>query len=191
MLKLVFGNNFNMHILHKQPKLLLHICCAGCGAYVTQILKDDYAVDLYFFNPNIYPREEYSKRLKELNKISKKLKVKLYVGKYEHNKWLKAIIGHEQDKEREERCVICYQYRLEASAKFASKNHYQYFTSTLTVSPHKDSNAISKIGRDLEKKYKIKFLDQNFKKKDGFKKASKLSKDFGLYRQNYCGCEFS
>ena len=174
-----------------KPKLLLHVCCMGCGAYVSDFLKSDFEVVLYFFNPNIFSKEEYDVRLKETEDIAGKFNLKLIIGDYNHENWLNQIKGHEADSERGERCCICYQYRLESTACLAKAKKIKYFTSTLSVSPHKDANAIKTIGKKLAKKYILKFLDNDFKKNDGFKKAVKFSKDLNLYRQNYCGCEFS
>ncbi|MCK4554148.1 epoxyqueuosine reductase QueH [Candidatus Parcubacteria bacterium] len=184
----------------RKPKLLLHICCAGCGAYVSQLLKQNFNVVLYFYNPNIYPESEYKKRMEEVKNIAKKFGLNLIVGEYNHKKWLELIKGHEHDLERGERCLICYQNRLETTADMAKEKQFNYFTTTLTVSPYKDAQAISRVGRELAKKYNVdpltgtqdlRFLDKDFKKQDGFKKSVELSKELGLYRQNYCGCEFS
>jgi len=174
-----------------RPKLLLHICCAGCGAYVSQLLKQDFKVSLYFYNPNIYPAGEYYRRLEETKMIANKFKLDLIVGEYDHNRWRKLIRGHESDPERGKRCWICYRDRLEATAEMAKEKRFNYFTTTLSVSPHKDAKAISMIGREVAQKYKIQFLDKDFKKENGFKRSVKLSKELGLYRQNYCGCEYS
>ncbi len=174
-----------------KPKLLLHVCCASCGVYVAQILKKDYEVVLYFYNPNIYPESEYKKRLGEVKEIAKMFGIKLITEKYNHEEWLKKIKGRERDPERGERCRICYQDRLENTAKAAGAKGFDFFTTTLTISPYKDAKIISQLGQKLAKKYKIKFLDKDFKKQDGFKKSVCLCREFGLYRQNYCGCEFS
>ena len=174
-----------------KPKLLLHVCCMGCGAYVSDFLKTDFEVILYFFNPNIFPKKEYDIRLKETERIAKKFNLRLIRDDYNHKNWLNKIKGHETDPERGERCGICYQQRLESTACLANAKKIKYFTSTLSVSPHKDANAIKAIGKKLEEKYNLKFLDNDFKKNDGFKKAVKFSKDLNLYRQDYCGCEFS
>ncbi len=163
----------------------------GCGAYVSEFLKADFEVILYFFNPNIFPEEEYDIRLRETERIAKKFNLKLICDDYDHGNWLKQIKGHEADPERGERCRICYQQRLGSTAVLAKYKKIEYFTSTLSVSPHKDANVIKTIGKKLEEKYNLKFLDNDFKKNDGFKKAVKFSKDLNLYRQNYCGCEFS
>ena len=180
-------------IIHpvRKTKILLHICCAGCGAYVSKLLKKNYSVILYFYNSNIYPNSEYNKRLKEVKTIAKKFNLKLLTEEYNHDKWLNKINGHEHDKERGERCLICYKDRIESTAKTAKEGKFDYFSTTLTVSPHKDAGNISKIGKKMAMKYKIAFFDKDFKKKDGFKKSVELSKELNLYRQNYCGCEFS
>ena len=174
-----------------KPRLLLHICCVGCGVYVSQVLKKDYDVTLYFFNPNIYPEKEYDKRLTETKKVARNLELNLIVKKYNHFAWLNKIKGHEHDPERGERCLICYKDRLEDTVKTAKEKHFNYFSTTLSISPYKDAQAISQIGNDLSDKYDVKFLDKDFKKKDGYKKSAKLSKELELYRQDYCGCEFS
>lgn len=175
----------------RKPRMLLHICCIGCGAYVSQVLKKDYRLTLYFYNPNIFPESEYHLRLKETRRVARKFGLKVLVGKYRHNDWLTKIKGHEHEPERGGRCVICYRDRLEATAHVAHQFGYDYFTSTLTVSPHKLAAAINQIGQELEKEYQVKFLVSDFKKQDGFKKSLALSRELGLYRQDYCGCEFS
>jgi len=175
----------------KKPKLLLHVCCAVCAVYVSKTLKSDFSLELFFYNPNIFPEREYQKRLDEIKKIAKIYNLNLIIGEYKHSEWLKKIKGHEKDREGSERCEICYALRIEKTALLAGKKGFDYFTTTLSVSPHKKSEIISKIGNNLSKKYKAVYLDKNFKKQDGFKKTMELSKDFDLYRQSYCGCEFS
>lgn len=176
---------------YRRPKLLLQVCCIGCGAYVSTLLRKDYRITLYFYNPNIYPEAEYHKRLAETRKFARKLGMKLLVGKYHHHDWLERVKGHEQDPEKGARCIICYRDRLAAAARLASQLKYQYFASTLTISPHKLAAAVSQIGNELSQEHKVGFLDRDFKKQDGFKKSVQLSQDLGLYRQDYCGCEFS
>lgn len=176
---------------YSRPKLLLHICCVGCGVYISKILKKDYQVALFFYNPNIWPESEYQKRLSEAEKVARRFRLKLITGEYDHNKWLEKIKGHEHDPERGERCWICYQDRLEKTARLAKRKSFRYFATTLTVSPRKDAKIISEIGKSLEKERGIEFLDKDFKKQDGFKKSAEISKELGLYRQDYCGCEFS
>jgi len=177
--------------MSNKPKLLLHICCVGCGIYVSQILKQDYKVILFFYNPNIWPEEEYKKRITEAEKIAKQFNLELIKGEYEHDKWLKEVRGHEADPERGERCLICYKFRLKAVAEMAQKLNCDYLTTTLTTSPHKNAAAINEIGQELAIENDLKFLSQDFKKQDGFKKSAALAKELKLYRQNYCGCEFS
>ncbi len=174
-----------------KQKLLLHICCVGCGVYVSQLLKQDYDVTLFFYNPNIWPEEEYKKRETETGEIAKRYKLELVKGEYEHDKWLEAVRGHEKDPEKGERCLICYKFRLEAAAAMAKKLNCKYLAATLTTSPHKDASAINLIGEQAASRNGLKFLNKDFKKQDGFKKSSALSRELGLYRQNYCGCEFS
>lgn len=176
---------------HSKPKLLLHICCVGCGAFVSRLLAKDFQVTLYFYNPNISPVSEYELRLAETKKIAGIFGFKLLIGEYKHDEWLESVKGHEQDPEKGERCLICYRERLEKTAKLARGSGFAYFASTLTVSPHKLAREINAIGEELALKYGVKFLNRDFKKQDGFKQAMALSDELGLYRQNYCGCEFS
>ena len=185
------GTGGEIFKIKRKPKLLLHICCMGCGAYIAGELKKKFRVALYFYNPNIFPESEHNRRLEEAKKIAKKLNLKLIIGEYKHNGWLELIKGFEREPERGERCVICYRERLEDAAKKAKEIGFDYFTTTLTVSPRKDARAVSEIGNELAGKYAVEFLDKDFKKRDGFKKACELSKKLKLYRQNYCGCEFS
>jgi predicted adenine nucleotide alpha hydrolase (AANH) superfamily ATPase len=172
-------------------KILLHICCAGCGAFASQLLAEDFKVTLFFYNPNIFPQSECDIRVQEVKIVAKEFNLNLHISDYNHDSWLNKIKGHEGDREKGERCIICYHDRLEHSVKFAKENGFDFFTSTLTVSPHKLANKIINIGKELELKYNIKFLAKDFKKQDGFKKSMILSSKLGLYRQNYCGCEFS
>ncbi len=174
-----------------KPRLLLHICCISCGAYVSRILRRDYDLALFFYNPNIYPKSEYEKRLKTVNEIAKKEDLNIIFGEYDHEKWLAMVKGLENEPERGIRCKICYADRLSNCVKCAKKNKFDYFTTTLTISPHKDAKIILELGSMLSEQYGIKFLEKDFKKKDGFKKSVKLSCELNLYRQNYCGCEFS
>lgn len=172
-------------------RVLLHICCAGCGAFVSQLLAKDFDVTLFYYNPNISPEDEYQKRVESVQKVAEKFGLDLIVEKYDHDVWLNKIKGRESDPEKGGRCLICYRDRLQKTAEMASKNEFDYFTSTLTVSPHKLAKEILAIGNELADKYSVKFLAQDFKKQDGFKKSLILSKELEIYRQNYCGCEFS
>ncbi len=175
----------------KRPRLLLHICCAACGAWVAQVLRPHYAVVFYYYNPNIFPAQEYEERLKDVKRLANIFNLPLLVGPYDHQAWLRVVAGHEHDQERGERCRLCYCQRLSQTAAQAKKAGFKIYTTTLTVSPHKDAAAIIACGQRLAEKFKIKFLSRDFKKQDGFKKSVALSRQLSLRRQNYCGCEFS
>jgi len=175
----------------KKKKMLLHICCAGCGVYVSQVLNQEYDLSLFYYNPNIYPYSEYLKREEEVKKLCNLFNLKLIISDYNHEEWLLKIKGLEKERERGARCMVCYYDRINKTALYARDHNFDIFTTTLSVSPHKSAQSILRIGKNLAEKYGLEFLAQDFKKKDGFKKASALSKELGLYRQNYCGCEFS
>jgi len=172
-------------------KLLLHICCIDCGAYVLELLQKEYQITLFFYNPNVEPIEEYQKRLVETEKIANKFNFKIIEADYDNTEWHELVRGHEMDPERGERCQICYRARLEKTVQYAKENNFDAFTTTLTISPHKDAFKINEIGSELEQKYGVEFLTRDFKKQDGFKKSCQLSKELDLYRQEYCGCGYS
>lgn len=170
----------------------MQICCVGCGAYIVDVLKDDFAeIVLYFYNPNIWPAEEYDRRLNEAKKIADKYQYKIIIADYNHSAWLDSVKGLEKEPENGRRCLVCFRDRLEMTAKKAQELGFDYFGTTLTTSPHKDAGVISEIGLDLAQKYNVTYLDRDFKKDDGFKKSCQISKELNLYRQSYCGCEFS
>jgi epoxyqueuosine reductase len=174
-----------------KEQLLLHICCASCGSYVITRLKDYFDVKLYYTNSCIYPKEEYDKRLSDVKKIAEKYDLKLYVDEYDHNSWLNFINGYENDLEGGNRCNLCFTYRLKRTVKKAKELSINQFGTTLTISPHKKTLIINQIGKALAIQNKINYLVSDFKKNDGFNKSVKLSQELDLYRQNYCGCEFS
>ena len=176
----------------KDQKILLHTCCGICAIFPTKLLKKEFKeVILFFYNPNIWPKEEYQKRLEVAKKVSKLLKVKLIEGNYEPEKFEKKVASFPLRKEGEERCQKCYLFRLIETAKFAKKNHFNYFASTLSVSPLKPSKIINQIGKEISKKYKINFFSKNFKEKNGYQICLDFAKRHHLYRQNYCGCKES
>ncbi len=179
--------------LKGRPTLLLHSCCAPCSSHVILLLKDYFDLTIYYSNDNIYPLEEYEKRLQEeicfCNKIDESIKV-LY-DPYQEEDYNQAILGLEHKKERSERCYKCYELRLEKTAKKASLLGFDYFSTTLSISPYKVSSWINEIGERLEKKYSISYLYSDFKKEEGYKHSIELSKQYGLYRQDYCGCKYS
>ncbi len=180
--------------LEGRPKLLLHSCCGPCSSYVITYLKDYFDITVLYYNPNIEPKSEYEKRKAEQIRLIKELNlpnVKLKDIDYENEKYREVIVGHEKDKEGGNRCHICYNLRLEKCAEIAKSEGYDYFGTTLTVSPYKNAQVLNELGEELERKYQVKWLYSDFKKKDGYKKSIELSKEYNLYRQDYCGCEFS
>ena len=181
--------------INEKKTLLLHSCCAPCSSYVITYLTNYFDITILYYNPNIYPYEEYTKRKNEQIKLIKKIKSKNTINildcDYDNDLYNEQIKGLENEPERGNRCTICYQMRIEKTAVLAKKNNYDFFCTTLSVSPYKNSILINKIGKELEQKYNINWLYSDFKKKDGYKKSIELSKKYNLYRQNYCGCVFS
>lgn len=178
--------------LKNKPKLLLQSCCAPCSTAVIERLVDFFDVTIFYYNPNIYPKEEYFKRSGEQVKLAKQLKnVKLIVCDYDEQQFLEKVKGLESEKEGGARCPVCFCLRLQQTAEFAKQNGYDFFATTLTVSPHKNEQIINQIGNQIAEKYGVKFLNSDFKKHEGYKRSIILSKEFDLYRQNYCGCRFS
>lgn len=172
-------------------KLLLHSCCGPCSTQVIDILKDNYDITIYYYNPNIDTDEEYNHRLSEQKRFCKEIGVKVIEDGYFQKDFYEKIKGFENEKEGGARCSICFLLRLEKTAKKAKELCFDLFGTTLTVSPHKNSDVINSIGHLVEQKEGIEFLEGNYKKNDGYKKSIELSKKYNLYRQNYCGCEFS
>ena len=174
---------------------MLHSCCAPCSCYVIEYLANFFQITVYFYNPNIYPKAEYEKRKNtqiQYNSMAKtKYPIVMIEGDYDTRKFYKAVKGHEHDKEGEERCQICYHLRMEETARLGEEIGFYYFTSCLSISPYKDSQVINEIGERLEQAYAIKYLYSDFKKKNGFKRSIEICNACKLYRQNYCGCEFS
>jgi predicted adenine nucleotide alpha hydrolase (AANH) superfamily ATPase len=176
----------------RRKKLLLHVCCAPCSAYISRdILMPKYDLTLFFYNSNIDTREEYYKRLACVKDFSEKYKLPLIIEPYDHEDWLSKIAGHEQDAEKGARCLICYRDRLEKTASLAKSRHFDFFTTSLLVSPYKDNQAIVNISKELATKYGVAFLEQDFQADDGYNKSQELAKELGYYRQKYCACEFS
>lgn len=178
--------------LKQKPSLLLHSCCAPCSTHVLKLLKEVFDITIFYYNPNIYPLEEYNKRYEELLKLITILgsNVKIVYGYYDYNLYLESIKGFENLGEKSKRCYNCYELRLKETFKYAYDNHFDYYTTTLSISPYKNSNWINEIGNRY-KSDNCKYLYSNFKKEEGYKKSIVLSKEYELYRQDYCGCEFS
>lgn len=173
-------------------KLLLHTCCAPCSVYVyDKLISGGYEPILYFYNPNIHPRQEYDKRLNELIKFAKIKSIKLIIEEPDFQNWHIQTKGLEKEPEKGKRCAICFQLRLKQTAIKAKEISIQNFCTALTISPHKNSTLINKIGNIIAKEMNLLFLEENFKKNDGFKKSIELSKKYNMFRQNYCGCCYS
>ena len=175
----------------EKPVLLLHSCCAPCTAYVARKLREKYSVHLFFYNPNIYPHEEYEHRLREVERLAEAEGLPLFVGPNDSEEWQRMTAGLEDSPEGGERCRKCHAMRLERLAEVAFEGGYDTLATTLTVSPHKRAEAIHPIGEGMARKWGLSFHAEDFKKKDGFRKSCELSREFGFYRQDYCGCKFS
>ena len=180
-----------------KPKLLIHACCGPCSSYVIEYLNNFFDITIYYYNPNIYPTFEFLRRYDELEKFiieynnKNNKEIKLFGVDYETKEFYKAIRGLEHEGERSRRCYSCYKLRMTKAAKYAKENNFDYFTTTLSISPYKNAEWINEIGKDLEKELDIKYLYSDFKKKNGYKRSLELSKEYNLYRQEYCGCVYS
>ena len=177
------------------PKLFLHSCCAPCSSYTLEYLSNYFDITVYYFNPNISPKAEFDKRYAEQKRLIEALPskhtIKLVCGEYDYNDFLKIAKGYENVPEGGERCFRCYHMRLESTAKLAKEQGFDYFCTTLSISPLKNSQKINEIGYEVAEKYGIKWLPSDFKKKEGYKRSIELSREYQLYRQNFCGCVFS
>lgn len=177
------------------PTLLLHSCCAPCSSYVLETLSPYFRITIFYYNPNIYPEEEYIKRKEEEKRFIKTFPTKYPVSfldcDYDSKSFYDTVKGLEHLKEGERRCYLCYQLRLEKTAKMAKVNGFDYFSSTLSISPYKNSEWLNEIGISLEAKYETPYLRADFKKKNGYKRSIELSSIYNLYRQDYCGCIYS
>lgn len=177
------------------PSLLLHTCCAPCSSYVLEYLSEYFNITIYYYNPNINTYEEFKKRadeqLKLINEINFKNKIDCIVAEYDNNEFEDAIKGLQDEPEGGNRCFKCYRLRLEQTCKYALKHNFDYFTTSLSISPYKNSSKLNEIGAELEKIYNVKYLYADFKKKNGYKRSIELSKIYNLYRQDYCGCIYS
>lgn len=177
------------------PSLLLHSCCAPCSSYVLEYLNKYFNITIVYYNPNISPYDEYKKRLDEqirlINEMDTKNKISLLECSYDNEIYEDMVKGLEDEPERGSRCLKCYRLRLEYIAKLAQENGFDYFGTTLSVSPYKSSRVLNEIGEELATKYNISYLYSDFKKKEGYKRSIELSKIYNLYRQDYCGCKYS
>ena len=184
-----------MSNLKEGDTLLLHACCAPCSTACLERLANFFKITIFYYNPNITDENEYKKRIEEIKKllslINPKYKVELLEGNYNPKVFLDMAKGLEMEPERGKRCYKCYLLRLNETAKIADKLGFDYFCTTLTLSPHKNSNWINEIGDNLNNKYNSTYLYSDFKKKNGYKRSIELSDEYNLYRQNYCGCVYS
>ncbi len=178
-----------------KPTLLLHSCCAPCSSYVLEYLSSIFDITVLYYNPNIYPESEFYFRCEEQQKLIKKMGlenvVKVVSCDYDSDEFYNAVKGLENCPEGKERCAKCFELRLKKSALYAKNNGFDYFTTTLTISPHKNAQLLNSIGGSIAQQAGVKYLFSDFKKKNGYKRSCELSAEYGLYRQDYCGCVFS
>ena len=179
----------------RRPRLLLHSCCAPCSSYVLEALNRAFDIDLFYYNPNIAPRAEFDRRVEELERLVARLphenEMHVIVGEYDAAAFMAMCHGHEDDPEGGARCELCFRMRLGAAAKLAAERGSDYFTTTLTISPLKDAQLLNAIGMELSAAAGVPWLPSDFKKRNGYKRSCDLSREYGLYRQDYCGCVFS
>jgi len=173
-------------------KLLLHSCCGPCSTVcIERLLSSDFEVVVFYFNPNIEPLEEYEHRKEEQKKVCQHFEVKFVDCDYDNAGWRDFVAGLEKEPEGGARCKKCFEFRLLKTAKYAKENGFDIFATTLSVSPHKNTIVINEVGQGVSGRFEIEFLPESFKKKDGYLRSINLSKEMDLYRQNYCGCNFS
>ena len=177
----------------KKPSLLLQVCCGPCSTSVLDRLKEDFAIDIFFYNPMIYPRSEFEKRAANVIKLRDGMDIasKVLIPENNISDFNPVALKRKEDKEFGRACFDCYELRLRETAKYAKENSYDFFSTTLSVSPYKNSQWLNEIGAELEEEFGVRYLFSDFKKKDGYKKSIDFSKQYDLYRQDYCGCVFS
>lgn len=181
----------------RKPTLLIHVCCGPCACYPLIFLAEHFSVTIYYTNSNIFPREEFDHRLSTLKELLEDLKrdrgieIKLIVAPYDHDEYMKDLRPFKEAREGGERCHICYQKRMAEGYDYADSHGYEYFTTVMTISREKDSKVLNAIGEELAKSHQTKYFFSDFKKKDGFNKGVAIRKQYNLYYQDYCGCEYS
>ena len=177
------------------PTLLIHSCCAPCSSYCLEVLSSYFNITVLYYNPNIYPEEEYHMRAKEQERFVKefpaKYPIRFVEGEYDTKKFYDMAKGLEHINEGGERCYKCYELRLREACEYAKANGFDFFTTTLSISPMKNAKWLNEIGAKLEEEYGIRYLYSDFKKKNGYKRSTEISNEYGMYRQYYCGCVFS
>lgn len=174
-----------------KPRLLLHSCCGPCSSYVLEYLTRYFDVTLLYYNPNIQPEAEYEKRLRYQREVLKRIPARILECGYDGAAFETAARGLENEPEGGARCAACFLLRLEETARQAARGNFDWYCTTLTVSPHKDAERINRIGRELGEKYGVRWLPSDFKKRNGYLRSIQLAKEYGLYRQDWCGCRFS
>lgn len=178
-----------------KPSLLLHICCAPCSSYVLEYLSEFFDITLFFYNPNITSESEYNYRIDEAKRLIFEMplsgKVDFIPARYDISEFFAVAKGFENESEGGERCFRCYELRLRETAAYVKKNGFDYFTTTLSISPYKNAEKLNSIGKSLSEEYDVKYLYSDFKKKNGYKRSIELSQIYNLYRQDYCGCIYS
>ena len=177
----------------KRPSLLLHSCCGPCSSYVMEYLAQYFDITIFYYNPNISPAAEFQFRAEEQQRLIHEmgLGVKFQLGTYEPERFFALAKGHEAEPEGGERCFKCYRLRLEEAARAAKAGGFSYFTTTLSISPHKNAQVLNELGKEISDTFGVPYLYSDFKKKNGYKRSCELSEIYGLYRQNYCGCIYS
>ena len=177
------------------PRLLIHSCCAPCSSYVLEYLSEYFEITVFYYNPNIFPENEYAKRILEQQQLIRDMKFKhpvtFLAGNYDRERFFEMAKGMELLREGGERCFRCYELRLRETARIAKDAEFDYFTTTLSISPMKNAEKLNEIGKGIGEQYGVAYLQSDFKKKNGYKRSIELSNIHGLYRQDYCGCEFS
>lgn len=177
------------------PAVLLHSCCGPCSSAVLEYLSRHFRITVFYYNPNIYPEEEYRMRAREqerfIGEFPAEHPVSFVEGVYDTERFYEMAEGLEEEPERGARCVKCYRLRLEETAKLAKERKFDYFTTTLSISPQKDSQVLNTIGKAVAREYGVDYLFSDFKKKNGYLRSTQLAAEYGMYRQDYCGCEFS
>ncbi len=173
--------------LGDKPRLLLHCCCAPCSSAVIERIRAFFDITYFYYNPNIDTNDEYDRRKEEFDKLN----VKIVSIPYDHDEFLNVVKGHELDLEGGDRCRICIAQRMDMAFQYAVENDYDLVTTTLSISPHKDAQFINELGERLEKKFGIKYLHADFKKENGYLRSIEICRELGIYRQDYCGCEFA
>lgn len=180
---------------NKLPSLLLHSCCAPCSSYCLEYLSEYFNITVFYYNPNISPESEYRKRVEEqkrfISAFPAKNPINFIEGDYEPSVYYNAVKGYEKEPEGGKRCFICYELRLREAALIAKKGGFDYFTTTLSISPLKNADKLNEIGKRISEEFSVPYLFSDFKKRNGYKRSLELSKEYDLYRQNFCGCVYS